>query len=271
AYTFKVRAKDNAGNLSAFTSDLTVTTSAPNPCDTDTTVPSAPGALSSPSKTDTSINLSWGAASDNCGVTAYEVYQNGVLKTTVTSTTASITGLTANTTYAFKVRAKDAKNNVGAFNTETSYTTNPTTTATLPGTVTSNGGAIANGTNKSFAVNVTSAGTYRLSIQSTSTVNSRLINVSFNGTNYDLAVDAGQTVIADFPNVTTGAKTIVITAKSDNVVIGTISGTNLTGGNPCDTDAQAPTVPTGLTSPSKTSTSVNLSWTASTDNCGVSA
>ncbi len=39
------------------------------------------------------------------------------------------------------------------------------------------------------------------------------------------------------------------------------------GGTPGDT--QPPTAPTNLTSPSKTSTSVSLAWTASTDNVGV--
>jgi len=34
-------------------------------------------------------------------------------------------------------------------------------------------------------------------------------------------------------------------------------------------DTQAPTVPTNLTSPSQTTTSINLTWTASTDNVGV--
>ncbi|GEM45478.1 glycosyl hydrolase [Deinococcus cellulosilyticus] len=240
-------------------------------CGTDTQAPSIPAGLISPSKTSSSVNLSWTASSDNCGVTAYEVYQNGTLKTTVTSgTSTSITGLTPNTTYAFKVRARDAANNLSAFTADLNVTTDPGA-VNIPGTVTTSGGAIANGTSKSFPVNVTSAGTYRLSIQNSSTLNSRLINVSFNGINYDLASDAGQTVIADFPNVGTGAKTIVITAKSDSVVIGSITGTNLTGGNPCDTDTQAPTVPAGLTSPSKTSSSVNLSWSASSDNCGVTA
>ncbi|WP_432085773.1 cellulase family glycosylhydrolase [Streptomyces sp. bgisy095] len=40
------------------------------------------------------------------------------------------------------------------------------------------------------------------------------------------------------------------------------------GGDPGG-DTQAPTVPTALTSPAKTSTSVSLSWTSSTDNVGV--
>ncbi|MFJ8646851.1 glycoside hydrolase family 6 protein [Streptomyces sp. NPDC093546] len=42
------------------------------------------------------------------------------------------------------------------------------------------------------------------------------------------------------------------------------------GDTPPPVDTTAPTVPTGLTSPAKTSSSVTLSWTASTDNVGVS-
>ncbi|MBZ9716091.1 glycosyl hydrolase [Deinococcus multiflagellatus] len=245
-----------------------------NPCGTDTVAPGTPGGVTSPGQTASSISLSWGAASDNCAVSGYEVYVNGALNTTVTGTSATVGGLGANTAYLVKVRARDGAGNMGAFTPEvTVRTSSGSTTANLPGTVTTTGGAIANGQSRSFPVNVTSAGTYRLSVQSTSGLNSRLINVAFNGTNYDLAVDAGQTVIADFPNVGTGAGTITITAKSDGVTIGTVSGANLSGGgttDPCATDSVAPSVPAGLTSPGKTGSSVTLSWTASTDNCGVS-
>ncbi|MET9429266.1 glycoside hydrolase family 6 protein [Streptomyces sp. NPDC003036] len=41
------------------------------------------------------------------------------------------------------------------------------------------------------------------------------------------------------------------------------------GDTPPPVDTTAPTAPTGLTSPAKTSSSVTLSWTASTDNVGV--
>ncbi|MBZ9753453.1 fibronectin type III domain-containing protein [Deinococcus sp. HMF7604] len=246
----------------------------PPVCQTDTVAPGVPGSLTAPGKTSDSVSLSWTAASDNCGVASYEVYQNGALKATVTGTSATVSGLSANTAYTFKVRAKDSAGNVGSFTSDLSVTTAAaSTTANLPGTVTTSGGAIANGASKNFPVNVTSAGTYRLSVQSASGQNSRTINVAFNGTNYDLALDAGQTVIADFPNVGTGAKTITITAKSDGVVLGSVSGANLSGGGnptPCDTDSAAPSVPSGLTSPSKTGSSVALSWTASSDNCGVS-
>ncbi|WP_412029153.1 glycosyl hydrolase [Deinococcus yunweiensis] len=248
------------------------TATPPPACSTDTTAPSAPSGLTSPGKTSTSVSLSWSAATDNCGLGSYEVYVNGALNTTASGTTATVSGLSANTAYTFKVRARDAAGNVGAFTGDLGVTTSAASTSTnLPGTVTTSGGAIANGANRSFPVNVTSAGTYRLSVQNASSLNSRLINVAFNGTNYDLAVDAGQTVIADYPNVGTGAKTIVVTAKSDGVVIGTVSGANLSApSDPCATDTTAPSVPAGLTSGSKTSSSVSLSWNGSTDNCGVS-
>ncbi|WP_432127215.1 cellulase family glycosylhydrolase [Streptomyces sp. bgisy082] len=48
-----------------------------------------------------------------------------------------------------------------------------------------------------------------------------------------------------------------------------ISLADLYGGGDPGGDTQAPTAPTALTSPAKTSTSVSLSWTASTDNVGV--
>ncbi len=56
--------------------------------------------------------------------------------------------------------------------------------------------------------------------------------------------------------------------------IAVVSGGYLTpygggSGNPDPADTQPPTAPTNLTAPSKTSVSVSLSWTASTDNVGV--
>ncbi|WP_051963134.1 glycosyl hydrolase [Deinococcus misasensis] len=271
-YRFKVRAVDASSNPSAFNTEVAVTTNAPSPCDTDTTLPSVPGVLTSPSQGETSINLSWPVSTDNCGMKAYEIYMNGTLKATVAGNvnTASISGLTANTSYTFKVRAVDTSDNRSGFNAEATFKTKEILIPLLPGTVTNSGGAIANGTSKTFPVNVSSAGTYRLSIQSAATLNSRLINVKFNNASYDLAVDAGQTLIVDFPNVTVGLKDIVITARMDGVNIGTLSGQNLSQPvDPCLNDTTAPSVPASLTSPTKSRTSIDLGWTASQDDCGI--
>lgn len=79
----------------------------------DTQAPTAPANLAVNSTTASTATLSWAAATDNIGVASYEIYVDGVLKTTVTGsvTEASVTGLVANTTYSFYIIAKDAAGN----------------------------------------------------------------------------------------------------------------------------------------------------------------
>lgn len=96
----------------------------------DTQAPTAPTSLASTSKTANSISLSWTASTDNVGVTAYDVYSNSALKTTVTGTTATITGLTASTSYSIYVKAKDAAGNASASSNTISVTTNSSGTGT---------------------------------------------------------------------------------------------------------------------------------------------
>lgn len=94
----------------------------------DTTAPSVPTNLVASNVTSTSLTLSWTASTDNVGVTGYDVYMNGSLKTSVTGSTSSITGLTASTTYSFTVKAKDAAGNSSA----NSSTFNVTTSTAAP-------------------------------------------------------------------------------------------------------------------------------------------
>lgn len=93
----------------------------------DTTAPSVPTGLIASSITQTGCSLSWTASTDNIGVTGYNIYQGTTLKTTVTGTSAAISGLTAGTTYSFSVKAKDAAGNLSASSTAINVTT---TTAT---------------------------------------------------------------------------------------------------------------------------------------------
>lgn len=90
----------------------------------DTTAPTAPTSLASTTKTSTSITLSWNASTDNVAVTGYDVYANSVLKTTVSGLTATITGLTASTSYSIYVKAKDASGNTSASSSTIAVTTN---------------------------------------------------------------------------------------------------------------------------------------------------
>ena len=92
----------------------------------DTTAPSTPLNLLASNSTTSSLQLNWSASTDNIAVTGYDIYMNGSLKVTVTSTSTTITGLTSGTTYSFYVKAKDAAGNYSS----NSSTINATTTAT---------------------------------------------------------------------------------------------------------------------------------------------
>ncbi|MBI9052801.1 MAG: M4 family metallopeptidase [Bacteroidales bacterium] len=118
-YAMTVKAKDAAGNVSVASTALNVTTSAT----ADTQAPTAPTGLSSSSITETSFTLSWNAASDNVAVTGYDVYQNGSSIGSVTGTSANITSLTASTTYAMTVKAKDAAGNISTISSTLNVTT----------------------------------------------------------------------------------------------------------------------------------------------------
>ncbi len=94
----------------------------------DTQAPTAP-VLTSTSKTQTSIVLSWTTATDNIGVTGYDVFVNGIQNNTtnLTTRTYTISGLTAGTTYSVYVVAKDAAANKTPSNTLSIATTGAVT------------------------------------------------------------------------------------------------------------------------------------------------
>jgi chitodextrinase len=103
-----VDAADAAGNRSG-KATLTAATSA---CPGDTTPPSTPTGVTVTGSTQTTISLSWTAATDNVAVTGYNVFRGGSLDGT--STTTSYTGgsLTCGSSYSLTVQAKDAAGNV---------------------------------------------------------------------------------------------------------------------------------------------------------------
>ncbi|MDY8137517.1 GEVED domain-containing protein [Aquimarina sp. 2201CG5-10] len=97
----------------------------------DTQAPSKPTNLVVTSVTNTEVNLSWTASTDNVGVTGYEVYRDGINLGTTTNgdTTARVFNLSANTTYTFYVIAIDAAGNKStASDTVTATTTGGDTT-----------------------------------------------------------------------------------------------------------------------------------------------
>ncbi|MFJ6700307.1 chitinase [Streptomyces sp. NPDC091272] len=67
--------------------------------------PAPPAGLKASSVTSTGASLSWSASS---GATSYTVYRNGAQATTVTGTSATLTGLTPATAYSIQVAARNA-------------------------------------------------------------------------------------------------------------------------------------------------------------------
>ncbi|RJG21913.1 chitinase [Paenibacillus thiaminolyticus] len=102
----------------------------------DNEPPGAPTDLRLIGKTATSVSLAWSPATDNIGVTGYEVYRDQTLATATSATSAIVTGLAPETAYSFSVKAKDAAGNVSppsaALNVTTSAAGGP---APLPGKV----------------------------------------------------------------------------------------------------------------------------------------
>jgi chitodextrinase len=84
------------------------------PTGTDTQAPTAPTGLTVTGTTSNSASLSWTAATDNVGVTGYLIFRNGAQVGASATTTFTDTGLTASTSYAYSVKARDAAGNVSA-------------------------------------------------------------------------------------------------------------------------------------------------------------
>jgi len=91
----------------------------------DTQAPSAPSSLAASNIAQTTATLLWTASTDNVGVTGYEIFSGASSIGTVTTTSANITGLTANTSYSYTVKAKDAAGNISASSNTANFTTLP--------------------------------------------------------------------------------------------------------------------------------------------------
>jgi chitodextrinase len=107
-----------------------------DPGSTDKEPPSKPTNLSGTSTSYSSVSLVWDESTDNVGVVGYNVYKDGVLVDISPTTSYIVTGLKANTTYAFGVRAVDKAGNLSDFSNEASVRTadsNDKTAPTAPG------------------------------------------------------------------------------------------------------------------------------------------
>lgn len=117
-YSITVLAKDIASNQSAQSTAVSGTTL------TDNTAPTVPSNVTITNETSTSFKTNWDASTDDSSVTSYDVFLDGTLKGTSTTTSYTAIGLNSNTTYSVSVLARDSANNIS----DQSFAINGTTT-----------------------------------------------------------------------------------------------------------------------------------------------
>jgi PQQ-dependent dehydrogenase (s-GDH family) len=251
SYQYYVQAKDAAGNTSANSNTINITTAAPP----DTEAPAAPDNLTASNITQSSVTITWSASTDNIGVTGYDIYQNGIKINTslVTTTSYNITGLSALITYSFYVVARDAAGNTSANSNTASITTPDTQPPTPP-------------------ANLAASAITQTSLTLDWTASTDNIGV----TGYDIyqdnvKINTSPVIITSYAisGLTTNTAYAFIVQASDGSGNTTNSSTlNVTTLPPPDTEA--PSAPTNLAASAITQSTLTLNWTASTDNVAVS-
>ena len=78
----------------------------------DTQAPTAATNLTFSNVTNTSLTLTWTAATDNQAVLCYDIYKNGVYYATTIAISYKVTGLTANAITTFTIKTRDFDSNI---------------------------------------------------------------------------------------------------------------------------------------------------------------
>jgi glucose/arabinose dehydrogenase/chitodextrinase len=231
----------------------------------DNSPPTPPTGLSATAVSGTQINLAWTASTDNVGVTGYLLERcpgasctNFVQVATPPGASYSDTGLQPATTYRYRVRAKDAVGNLSDYSSVQSATTPDTQPPTAP---TGLSATVVSATqiNLAWTASTDNVGVtgYRVErCPGTSCTNFVQVatptDISFNDTGVQPATTYRYRVQAADAATNLSPYSSVQSATT-----------------PAAADMQPPTAPTGLTATAAGPNQVNLAWTGSTDNVGV--
>jgi chitodextrinase len=124
-YGYRVSAVDAAGNESEKSPDVMVNTG-------DTSAPTVPANLQAAVVSSSEVRLTWTASTDDVGVSGYRIYRDGSLVGTSTGLIYSDTGLSAATTYGYRVAAYDAAGNASTQTDALTVNTGDTAPPTVP-------------------------------------------------------------------------------------------------------------------------------------------
>ncbi|USB32692.1 fibronectin type III domain-containing protein [Paenibacillus sp. YPG26] len=250
-YNMTVRAGDAAGNWSAQSSALNVKTSA------DDMPPSTPSGLNASDITSIGFTLNWSTSTDNVGVTEYEVFQNDVSLGFVTGTNMEVTDLTPSTSYTMTVRARDAEENWSEASTGLVVTTGAasietdTTSPSIPGDLNASGI-----TDSAFTLNWSA---------STDDVGVTRYEVSRDGNPLGTVTGTSMEVTGLTPST---SYTMTVRARdAEGNWSGSSAGLAVT--TAAAAAASAPSIPSDLNASHITDSGFTLSWSASTDEVGV--
>jgi len=237
-YTIEVEAFDDDMNNSA-KAPVVITTLV------DNEIPTVPTGLTGVSK-ESGMILSWTASTDNVGVAKYNIYADGNLAGSTSQITDTITGLADDTQYLFEIEAEDISGNKSGKASATLSTTIDKAVPTVPTNLQAN--ANDNKMELSWTASTDNVGVVKYNIYldgelvaSTSETKDTVKNLKAN-TEYQFEVEAED----------------VTGNKSDKA--------SVTASTPVDNIA--PVSPENLIAEA-TEQGVVLSWTASTDNFGV--
>lgn len=238
----------------------------------DTVPPStAPSNLVATAQSSSQINLTWGAATDNVGVTGYNLERcQGAGCTTFSQFGSAVglsqlaTGLNASTTYRFRARAFDLQGNLGPYSNIANGTTQgaPDTTApTIPG---------------NLAASVLSSSSIRLTWEAStdaSGIAGYALERCAGSACSNFAIIGSQTVgtTADVVGLTGATlyrfriRAFDASPAANNSAYSNIAQATTTG----VADTTPPSVPPNFVATAVSSVQINLSWGASTDAVGV--
>ena len=260
-YFYRVRASNSSGN-SSYTNQASVTTSAG-----DAIAPSAPTGLTTTAVSASQINLTWTAATDNVAVAGYRVEHCnpgfpgpvcGVQIGSTTGTAFSHTGLAEFSGHIYRVRAVDTAGNLGPYTTTVGTNTLDVTAPTAPSALTATA-ASASQINLSWTGSQDNSGGLKgYQIERCQGVSCTAFawmafvqNLSFIDIGLAAATYRYRVRVSDLSG-NLGPYSSIVTATTSSTA-----------------DTTPPSAPTGLTITAPVSNQLNLRWTASTDNIGV--